>query len=56
MKEWSQCDSVTQRVGVYPEKFNIDFLPHMYSDSQKSFGTKTQCKIFQGDTLRDDHI
>ena len=54
-KPW---DSVTQRVWNCPEKFYIDFLPkffywlpHMYIDSQKTCGTKTQCKIVQGDTL-----
>ena len=28
----------------------------MYSDSQKDFGTKTQCKIFHGGTLRGGHL
>ena len=30
----------------------FSWFPHMYSDSQKNFGTKTQYKNFQGDTLR----
>ena len=58
----SPRDSVTQHVWVYPEKFNIDigpqifsWLPHTYSDSQKICETKTQCKIFQG-TLRGGHF
>ena len=31
-------------------------LHHMYSDSQKDFGTKTYCKIFRGGTLRGGHL
>ena len=56
-------DSVSQRVCVYPEKFNIAFLlknisslTHMYSDSQVKCGTKTQCKIFHGGTVRGGHF
>ena len=29
----------------------FSWLPHMYSDSQKKFGTKTQCKIFKFFTM-----
>ena len=28
----------------------------MYSESQKKFGTKTQCKIFHDGTLRGGHL
>ena len=34
----------------------FSWLPHMYSDSQKKFGTKTQCKIFHDGTLRGGHL
>ena len=31
-------------------------LHHMYSDSQKDFGAKSQCKIFHGGTLSGGHL
>ena len=34
----------------------FSWLPHMYSDFQKQFGTKTQCKIFHDGTLRGGHL
>ena len=34
----------------------FSWLPHMYSDSQKKFGTKTQCKIFHDGTSRGGHL
>ena len=52
----SPWNSVTQRVWVYLEKFNIDFLPEIFFLTSPSFGTKTQCKIFRGGTLRGGHF
>ena len=34
----------------------VFWIPLMYSDSQKKFGTKTQCKNFHGGTLRGGHL
>ena len=39
---------------MYAKIFSL--LPRMYSDSQKKFGTKTQCKIFHDGTLREGHL
>ena len=34
----------------------FSWLPHTYSDSQKFFGTNTQCKIFHVGTLQEGHF
>ena len=34
----------------------FSWLPHMYSDSQKKFEIKPQCKIFHDGTLRGGHL
>ena len=44
----SPWDSVTQRVWVYPEKFNIDFLPKFFSWLSHTYSDKNPIWNFSG--------